>query len=143
MTTPYQSIPQAPSDDHSHHGWTPLMDSLPQGVILVGSGGRYLEANPAAAEILGMDRETLLSCSLPEPWSNLTEADGTALMAEDFPGLVALRTGKLICWKRRGRGKEDGSTIWLELFTQPLYGRGGALVSLDQTCEHPPQLGGK
>jgi len=42
-------------------GWTSLMDALPHGVILVGGDGCVVEANAAAARLLGLAREELLS----------------------------------------------------------------------------------
>jgi len=137
MTTPILE-PLDPQDGHSHQSWISLLDVLPQGVILVGSSGRYLEVNPAAAQILGMNRETLLSFSLPEPWSNLSAADGMVLAAEDFPGLVVLRTGTPVHRKALGWSREDGSTLWLEVSAEPLQG-GGALVTFDLMNEHPLQ----
>jgi PAS domain S-box-containing protein len=106
--------------------------------MLVDSEGHYLEVNPAAAELLGLDRATLRSFSLPEPWSNLSAADGSALAAEDFPGLTALRNGTPVRRKTLGWGREDGSTLWLEVSAEPLQG-GGALVSFDDITAHRVQ----
>jgi len=122
----------------SRLGWTPLMNALPQGVILVNARGRYLEVNPVAARILGMDRETLLSCSLPEPWSNLSAADGSALAPEAFPGLIVLRTGMPLRRKTIGWNREDGSILWLEVSAERLQG-GGVLVNFDDITEHRVQ----
>jgi len=130
MTTPNLSNPLEPEDDTARQGWSFLLNALPQGVILVGAGGRYLEVNPAAQRILGLDRETLLSSRMPEPWSNLSAADGSAFATEDFPGLVALRTRTPVRRETIGWGKEDGSTLWLAVSGEPLQG-GGALVSFD------------
>ena len=120
------------------YGWAPLLDAMPQGVMLVDAGGQYLEVNPAVTEILGMDRETLLSLGFPEPWSRLSSADGTALAVEEFPGLVALRTGTPVRRNALGWNREDGSTTWLNVSAVPLQG-GGALVSFDLMNEHPLQ----
>ena len=138
MTTPNLSDPLETHGDASRLGRTPILDALPQGVILVDERGRYLEVNPAAAEILGMDRKKLQSCTLPEPWSNLSTADGAALPAEEFPGLVALRTGTPVHRKALGLNQEDGNIRWLEVSAKPLQG-GGALMSFDDITEHRAQ----
>ena len=130
--------PLEPQDGTPRQGWTPLLDALPQGVVLVDAEGRYLEVNPAAAEILGLDRETLLSFSLPEPWASLSAPDGSALSPEDFPGLMAMRTGTPVRRRTLGWKREDGSTLWLRVSAAPLQG-GGALVSYEQMDEHPSQ----
>ena len=80
--TPIRSNPLEKQDVGIRHGWTPLLHAMPPGVMLVDAGGRYQEVNPAAADILGMERETFLSCLLPEPWSTLSEAEGAAVMWE-------------------------------------------------------------
>ena len=133
MTTPNQT-----QDGTARQGWTSLMDAMSQGVILVDSEGRYLEVNPAAAEILGMDQETLQSCTLPEPWSNLSTADGPELSAEEFPGLATLRTGTPVRRKAFGWNQEGGNIRWLEVSAKPLPG-GGALMSFDDITEHRVQ----
>ena len=136
--TPNRSTPLEKQNVGVRHGWTPLLDAMPQGVMLVDGGGRYLEVNPAAAEILGMGRETLLALSLPEPWSRLSAADGTALAVEEFPALVALRTGTPVRRKALGWNREDGSTTWLKVSAEPLHW-GGELISFDIMNEHPLQ----
>ena len=133
--TPNRSNPLEKQSVGVRHGWTPLLDAMPQGVILVDAGGRYLEVNPASVKILGMDRETLLSLSLPEPWARLSSADGTALAVAGFPGLVALRTGTSVLRKTLGWHREDGSTTWLEMSITPLKG-GGVLMNFDDTSAH-------
>jgi len=70
MTTPNLPHTLETQDGTIRQGWTSLLDALPQGVILVDATGHNLEVNPAATGFLGMDRETLLSCSLPEPWGD-------------------------------------------------------------------------
>jgi len=130
MTTPNRSSPLPPLGNTSHPGWTPLLDAMAQGVVLVDASGRYLEVNPAAERILGLDRETLLSSILPEPWSTISAADGTALVAEAFPGLAALRSGTPEHRKTIGWHREDGTSLWLEVSAAPLQW-GGVLVCFD------------
>jgi len=137
MMTPIFN-PLEPQGGTARQAWTPLLDALPQGVMLVDSEGRYLEVNPASAEILGLERETLLSCSLADTWANLSAADGSVLAVEEFPGLMVIRTGTPVRRRTLGWNREDGSTLWLKVSAEPLQG-GGALVSFDQMNEHPSQ----
>jgi len=85
------SDPQDAQWEYSPPGWTPLMDAMPQGVMLLDATGRYLAVNAAAGQILGLSNQALLASGLPEPWTGLCAADGTPLPAEAFPGRVALR----------------------------------------------------
>ena len=121
-------------DGHSAQGWIPLLDALPQGVMLVGPEGHCLEVNPAATRILGRDREALLGCCLPDPWSSSCAEDGTPLPAEARPGRAALRTrgperSRAIGWPRK-----DRSLLWLDVSAEPVEG-GGALVSFSDITE--------
>jgi PAS domain S-box-containing protein len=117
-------------DEHALPGWTPLLDAMPQGVMLLDAGGRCLEVNAAAGQILGLGRQDLLASGLPGSWNGLCAADGTALAAEAFPGRVALADGTSVRRKPLGLGRADGRSLWLEVSAEPLQG-GGALVSFD------------
>ncbi len=54
--------------------WSGLMNLLPCGILLADAEGRILEANPAAARILGLDRASLLALGLPALRSRDPEA---------------------------------------------------------------------
>jgi PAS domain S-box-containing protein len=125
-TDPFDPLGQRP--DPCLHGWTPLLDALPQGVMLVDAAGRNLEVNSAAVEILGRERAALRSSSLAEIWSDLSSADGSGMAPEDFPGLVALKAGIPVRERTVGLNRADGSTLWLTVSAEPLPA-GGALVS--------------
>jgi PAS domain S-box-containing protein len=130
MITGSAFIPPQPQEGGPRREWTSLLDAVPQGLILVDAGGRCVEVNPAAVRILGLDRERLRSCRLPEPWSDLCAVDGTALAPEAFPGLAALGAGTSVHRQTLGWRRGQGATVWLEVSAQPLAG-GGALVSFD------------
>jgi PAS domain S-box-containing protein len=104
----------------------------------VDAEGRCLGLNRAGTRILGMDRESLGSCRLPEPWSGLSADDGAVLAPEDFPGLVVLRTGRPVAPKILRWRREAGSILWMEVSADPLEG-GGALVSFKDITEHRDQ----
>ena len=109
-----QSLPD-PLDEQtgrSRLGWSSLLDALPQGVILVDAQGGCVQGNPAAARILGLDREALPSAPEAAPW-----------LAALTPGTQGCR--KPVAWVRG-----DGGTRRLEVHAEPLPG-GGALVSFD------------
>jgi len=98
------------------------MEAVTQGVLLVDGAGRCLEANPAAARLLGVDRERLRAGS----WDGLG--------AEGGPALAALCAGRTEGPERFGWTRPDGDRRWLEGCAQPLPG-GGALVCLDDRTQ--------
>jgi len=93
--------------DPAAPGWTPLLDALPLGVVLVDHAGVCVEANPAASRILGVDRHLLLS----RPVAGIL--DGTGILEWPVP---------------------DGASRWLSVSTEPGAG-GGTLVALQDITE--------
>jgi PAS domain S-box-containing protein len=130
-------MPEAPVPPRDAHaaGWSPLLEALPLGVMLANAQGHYLEANAAACRILGMDRETLLASSLPDPRSNLLAPDGSVLSPDDTPGAVTRRTGRPITRKTLGVVQANNDTLWLEVSAEPLLD-GGVLVSFEDITQH-------
>ncbi len=100
--------------------WSPLLATLPLGVVMTDAQGHCLHVNAAALRILGMSRESLLSRHLLQPQFNLMAADGSVLSADDAPGAVALRTGKAVPRQVLGTVQDDGNVLWLEVSAQPL-----------------------
>ncbi|MBI4913453.1 MAG: PAS domain S-box protein [Acidobacteria bacterium] len=120
----------------TEHGpfWAPVLDVLPQGVLVVDQGGCILEANGGALKILGMERETLLSLSLFDPRWKALRPDGTLMPVEEFPGLLPVLTGQPALQKSIGLVQPSGDTLWLEASAGPLPG-GGAIVSFEDVTE--------
>jgi len=138
--TPKLPYPADPPNGDGRKGWTPLLEALPQGVILVDPRGRFLEVNHAAVRMLGLDREQLLSCVLPEPWSSGSAADGSVLPEEDLPGILTLRLGSPEPLRTLRWALEAGGILWLEVSAQPLQG-GGALLSFSDITARLDQAG--
>ncbi|MDR3673559.1 MAG: GAF domain-containing protein [Holophaga sp.] len=91
-----------------------ILNALPCGVLRIDPGNPRLQANAAAARILGLDQATLQGGHLPEPWSSLVIQ------------LAAQPAGRHAMLWARG----EGDSLWLEVSNEPLPG-GGALVSFE------------
>jgi diguanylate cyclase (GGDEF)-like protein/PAS domain S-box-containing protein/putative nucleotidyltransferase with HDIG domain len=66
-------------------GW--LWDAQPEGVIVLGAGGRVLDANRAAAAMLGVTREALVGKLPDDPvWRRIRLPDGTPVAPGELPG---------------------------------------------------------
>jgi len=73
-----------------------LYASMGQGVVVQSSSGEILDANPAAESILGLALDQMLGKTRYDPrWSAINE-DGSPLSEEEFPSMVALRTGESV-----------------------------------------------
>lgn len=71
-----------------------LVQSLSQGVIFHAADGTIVDANPAAAHILGLSRDSLLNKSSRDPRWRALRSDGTPFAPTEHPAMVALATGQ-------------------------------------------------
>jgi PAS domain S-box-containing protein len=96
-----------------------LFETLPQGVIYYSAAGDITGANPAAAEILGVDVGEMIASHL-EPFEAAVGEDGSRCGPEDFPVTVALRTGEVIADVVLGvpHGR-TGEMRWLRITAVP------------------------
>jgi PAS domain S-box-containing protein len=72
-----------------------LFETLPQGVVYFSADGTVLDANPAASQILGVERSQMTV------WPVVTDKiafheDGSRYQPDELPAMVALRTGQII-----------------------------------------------
>lgn len=71
-----------------------LYQSMRQGVFYQGADGTLLEANPAALEMFGLsEAEFTGRTSDDQAWQVIRE-DGTTAPSDEYPSIVALRTGQ-------------------------------------------------
>ncbi|MHB8997697.1 MAG: PAS domain S-box protein [Armatimonadota bacterium] len=111
-----------------------LFDTMAQGVLVQDPEGAVLEANQAAADILGLSMEELLARTSASPEWDLIHEDGRPLTAEDMVQSIAMRTGKpvtgLVVGMRRGKDREYR---WLLASAVPRYQPGADKPFLTMT----------
>ncbi|NLT50391.1 MAG: PAS domain S-box protein [Ignavibacteria bacterium] len=73
-----------------------LFDTMAQGVVIQDRNSDIIEANKAAANILGVSMDMLLGKSAYDPRWKLVHEDGSTMYPEEMPSNVALRTGKSV-----------------------------------------------
>ncbi|MDF5711612.1 MAG: PAS domain-containing protein [Nostoc sp. S4] len=98
-----------------------LVTTKEEGMILQLPDGRIQACNAAVERILGLTSEQLVGQNLLAPEWKFINEDGSPLLCEIYPMMVALKTGKpcrnIVC----GFYKPDGELIWLLLSSQPLF----------------------
>lgn len=72
-----------------------LFQTLPQGVIYYSADGAVLDANPAASEILGVEPGKMTMWPVVRDKIAFRE-DGTPYLPNEFPAMVALRSGQIV-----------------------------------------------
>jgi PAS domain S-box-containing protein len=96
-----------------------LFETLPQGVVYSGADGTVLGANPAAREILGLGSEELTTWPIVRDRSAFHE-DGSPYRPDEFPIMVALRTGQIVANQLVGLScGPAGEHQWLRVTAVP------------------------
>ncbi len=70
-----------------------LLNSLPDGVMMIGKDGRVLACNKRGTEILGVTEDYLLGKFVASTAWNSIREDGTEFPLTHFPAIVSLQTG--------------------------------------------------
>ncbi|MCF8034563.1 MAG: PAS domain S-box protein [Desulfarculaceae bacterium] len=97
-----------------------LLDSLQEGVVLVGRDGSLLSWNRAAARITGFDARRMLGRNTREAGWPLYLPDGSPCPPENLPSSLVLASGEPVS-ERLYIYKGDNGERWLSTNGQPLF----------------------
>jgi PAS domain S-box-containing protein len=100
-----------------------IVRALPTGLLVQDAGGRIVDANLKAEQLLGLPREALIGRTGPD-WAAVGE-DGSPLAPADLPSAVTLRTGQPQTDRPVGLRTPGGERRWLRVNTQILPGLDG------------------
>ncbi len=107
-----------------------IVETMSEGLVVIGADGMLLECNPAAEEILGVTREQLRGRSAIDPrWGNI-RADGTPIPSEELPAMVTLSTGTPLKGFVHGVCHPNGTRRWISVSTTPTRDPRGAISSV-------------
>lgn len=110
-----------------------IIRSMAEGVIVIGTDGRFSVANQRAAEILGAAPDALESLSLSDFDSDCWRLDGTPMSLDEFPASLTLATGRPQREVVMGLERPDGRTVWIEISTEPVdaveFGQSASVVA--------------
>jgi PAS domain S-box-containing protein len=95
-----------------------LVESLVEGVVMIGRDGSLAASNPSARRILGMDPSELLHGGESDPDWMLIGADGRPMAEEERPMRRTARTGEPCIGVPMGLRRADGSVRWLSVSTR-------------------------
>jgi diguanylate cyclase (GGDEF)-like protein/PAS domain S-box-containing protein len=71
-----------------------LFETMTQGVVYRDAAGAVITANPAAEDMLGLTASEMAGSLTSSPQWQAIREDGTAFSDEQYPAMIALRTGR-------------------------------------------------
>ncbi|MBA3697495.1 MAG: PAS domain S-box protein [Planctomycetes bacterium] len=102
-----------------------VITAMHEGVVVHRPDGRIIDANRSAAEILGLSLDQLVTRDNADPRWSMVHEDGSPFTVDEFPNVIAQRSGKPQHHTTMGVHRPDGTTRWLSVNADPLLSLGG------------------
>lgn len=97
-----------------------LVNTLPDGVLMLDATGRITACNKRSAEIFGLTSEQILGHEVIGSTWKAIKPDGSIFPVHQFPAVVSLQTGFPQRNVIMGLEQPDGNLIWLSLNSEAL-----------------------
>ena len=95
--------------------------------MLQDATGAIVEANEAAARILGLTHDQILGRTSLDPRWKTVRSDGSPFPGAEHPVMVALRTGRPVHGVEMGVDVPDGQRTWISINAEPVRDESGQL----------------
>jgi two-component system cell cycle sensor histidine kinase/response regulator CckA len=105
-----------------------VMDSMAEGLLIIGLDGGVTAANARAATVLGYEAAELTGQAVGAAWEPQDE-DGGTHPGEGGPVMTALRSGTASRDVEISVARPDGARRWLRVNAEPLRDRNGAVIA--------------
>ena len=107
-----------------------IVETIPDGIIIVNREGAITYANSSAERILGLTRATITERSYNDPKWEITRVDGGPFPDEDLPFSRVMRSGQAIYGVEHAIVYPDGRRIILSINATPMHDARGELVGM-------------
>ncbi|MCW3093191.1 MAG: putative signal transduction histidine kinase [Ferruginibacter sp.] len=116
-----QRLKQAKDLASAENKYQTLVESLSEGVMLIGADGIVHATNKKAADIFGITEEQITGGTLSSPqWKTFRE-DGTEFPREDYPAMITLQTGRENNNVVMRLQHDDGRNVWVSMNSRPIF----------------------
>jgi len=109
--------------ESGEHLYRSLIRSMPNGVLVRNRRGAIIHYNLVAARTFGQRNDTTLSPDILFEGTSFYTEENTPLSRSDLPGMVSLREGRKIRNSEIRVQRRDGSSVWLSVNSEPLFGQ--------------------
>jgi PAS domain S-box-containing protein len=94
---------------------------MSEGMVFQLADGSIEMCNATAKSILGLSIEQIQGWSSTDGLSHTIREDGSLFPRENYPAMIALRTGQPCLDVVMGIYKQDGELLWLSINSQPIF----------------------
>ena len=98
-----------------------IYETSPTGIGVLDGNAIMQRANERAADIFGVDRESLLGKTYDEIPFEVTDADGNPIPPAEFPASRAIRTGEPRYNDEVQIHRPDGDALWVSFNSVPIH----------------------
>ncbi|MBP7690569.1 MAG: PAS domain S-box protein [Anaerolineales bacterium] len=106
-----------------------LVETVPEGIVIVDAAGQITFANAAAEQLLGLTRSALAGRKYDDPAWRITAVDGGPFPPEALPFVRVMATGQAVYGVEHAI-ERDGRRVILAINAAPLDAPGGALTGI-------------
>ncbi|MDR3709003.1 MAG: PAS domain S-box protein [Capsulimonadaceae bacterium] len=105
----------------SEERYRTVIESVAEGITVLDAQGNFVSANASAELLLGLKLDQLKQHPGGDQfWRGLRE-DGSPLPSDEFPGILAIRTGRPQYGTVIGVRQPGGTIVWLQVNARPLH----------------------
>ena len=107
-----------------------IVETIPDGIIMVNREGTITYANSSAERILGLTRATITERSYNDPKWEITSVDGGPFPDEDLPFSRVMKSNQAVYGVEHAIVYPDGRRIMLSINATPMYDTQGELAGM-------------
>jgi PAS domain S-box-containing protein len=107
-----------------------IVETIPDGIIIVNREGAITYANSSAERILGLTRATITERSYNDPKWKITSVDGSPFPDEDLPFTRVMASGQAVYGVEHAIVYPDGRRIILSINATPMHDAQGELTGM-------------